>query len=58
MTYMLSVIQYCKQMFRNKYNTIYGLDPANFLTAPGLAWQACLKETIVKLELLTNIVCY
>ena len=55
---MLSVIQYCKQMFRNKYNTIYGLDPANFLTAPGLAWQACLKETIVKLELLTNIVCY
>ena len=58
MTYMLSVIQYCKQMFRNKYNTIYGLDPANFLTAPGLVWQACLKETIVKLELLTNIVCY
>ena len=30
------------------------LDPAHFLTAPGLAWQACLKNTGVKLELLTN----
>ena len=25
-----------------------------FLSAPGLAWQACLKKTRVKLELLTN----
>ena len=25
-----------------------------FLSAPGLAWQACLKKTGVKLELLTN----
>ena len=33
---------------------VYELDPANFLTAPGLAWQACLKKTDVKLELLTN----
>ena len=33
---------------------VYGLDPAYFLTAPGLAWQACLKKTDVKLELLTN----
>ena len=34
---------------------IYGLDPAHFLSAPGLAWQACLKKTGVKLELLTDI---
>ena len=27
----------------------------SFLSAPGLAWQACLKKTCVKLELLTDI---
>ena len=40
--------------FRNKYNEIYELDPAHFLSAPGLAWQACLEKTGVKLELLTK----
>ena len=30
-------------------------DPAYFLSAPGLAWQACLKKTGVKLELVTDI---
>ena len=34
---------------------IYHLDPAKFLLAPGLAWQASLKKTEVKLELLTDI---
>ena len=33
----------------------YGLDPAHILSAPGLAWQACLKKTKVELELLTDI---
>ena len=33
---------------------IYGLDPVYFVSAPGLAWQACLKKTGVKLELLTD----
>ena len=40
--------------FRNKCIEIYKLDPAHFLSAPGLAWQACLKKTKVKLELLTD----
>ena len=31
------------------------LDPAKLLSAPGLAWQASLKKTKVKLDLLTNI---
>ena len=34
---------------------IYELDPAKFLSAPGLAWQASLKKTKVKLDLLTDI---
>ena len=33
---------------------VYELDPANFLMAPGLAWQACLKKTGVRLEILTD----
>ena len=40
--------------FRNMSIKVYELDPANFLTVPGLAWQSCLKKTEVKLELLTN----
>ena len=31
------------------------LDPTRFLTAPGLAWQAALRKTKVKLDLLTDI---
>ena len=35
--------------FRDECIEIYELDPAHFLSAPGLAWQACLKKTKVKL---------
>ena len=41
--------------FRSKCIEIYELDPADFLSGPGLAWQACLEKTGVKLELLTDI---
>ena len=40
--------------FRNTYLKVYELDPAHFLSLPGLAWQACLKKTNVKLEFLTD----
>ena len=40
--------------FRNMCLNIYGLDPVYFVSAPGLAWQSCLKKTGVKLELLTD----
>ena len=40
--------------FRNKCLEVYELDPAPFLSLPGLAWQACLKKTNIKLELLTD----
>ena len=40
--------------FRNTCLKIYELDPAHFLSLPGLAWQACLKKTSIELELLTD----
>ena len=40
--------------FRNKCLEIYELDPIYFVSAPGLAWQVCLKKTGVKLELITD----
>ena len=33
---------------------IYELDPVYFVSETGLAWQACLKKTGVKLELITD----
>ena len=41
--------------FRNMRIKVYELNPDQFLSAPGLAWQACLKKTEVKLELLTDV---
>ena len=41
--------------FRNMCIKVHELDPAHFLSAPGLAWQACLKKTEVELELLTDV---
>ena len=41
--------------FRKMCLKIYKIDPVKFLLAPSLAWQAALKKTEVKLELLTDI---
>ena len=41
--------------FRDLCLKNYGLDPAHYYTAPGLAWDAMLKMTGVKLELLSDI---
>ena len=40
--------------FRNICIEIYELDPAHLLSAPGLAWEVCLKNTEKRLELLTD----
>ena len=40
--------------FRQSCLKNYELDPAHFVSLPGLAWQACLKKTNVELELLTD----
>ena len=42
------------ESFRKVCLDNYGLDPAHFYTAPGLAWKACLKKTGVNLELLQD----
>ena len=42
----------------NKFKEVcmknYKLDPAHFYTAPGLAWQVCLKKTGITLDLITD----
>ena len=40
--------------FRDMCLKEYELDPAHFLSLPGLAWQVCLKKTNIELELLTD----
>ena len=41
--------------FRNICIKIYELDPVKVFSAPRLAWQAALKKTKVKLDLLTDV---
>ena len=40
--------------FRDRCINTYELDPVHFLSSPRLGWQACLKKTNMKLELLTD----
>ena len=40
--------------FRDMCIKEYELDPAHFLSLPGLAWQAFLKKTNIELELLSD----
>ena len=46
------------ESFRKTCNQYYSLDPAHYFTAPGLAWDAALKMTDVKLDLLTDVDMY
>ena len=41
--------------FRNICLEIYDVDPAKFISAQGLRWEAALRKTKVKLGLLTDI---
>nr|XP_022902995.1 uncharacterized protein LOC111415503 [Onthophagus taurus] len=43
------------EKFRQVCFKTYDLDPAHYYTAPGLSWDAMLKFTKIKLELLTDI---
>ena len=44
--------------FRKNSLEFYQLDHTKFLSAPVLAWQAALKKTKVKQELLMILICY
>ena len=35
------------EKFRNMCLEKYQLDPSHFLSAPGLAWQACFKKMLI-----------
>ena len=58
MVYMFKVIHQCFHMYLKIFEInilkYINLILLLFLSAPGLAWQACLKKTGVKLQLLTN----
>ena len=44
--------------FKETWIEIYGFDPSHFLYAPGLAWQACLKNNKCKFRVINRHVCY
>ena len=44
--------------FRTTSLEYFGLDPAHYYSAPGLAWDAALKLTNFELELLTDVDMY
>ena len=43
------------EKFKKMCLQIYELDPAKFISASGLAWQAALKKTGVELDLLKDV---
>ena len=43
------------EKFRDTCIEIYGLDPSYFLSAPGLAYQPCLKNVNLELMIETEI---
>ena len=43
------------EMFRKTCLQYYKLDPCHYFTSPGLSWDAMLKITDIKLELMTDV---
>ena len=56
--YLASDVVLLADVFENFRKTCieyYKLDPCHYFTSPGLSWDAMLKMTDIKLELMTNI---
>ena len=59
--YLTSDILLLADVFENFRKTCleyYKLDPCHYFTSPGLAWDAMLKMTKIKLELITDVDMY
>ena len=59
--YLTSDILLLTDVFENFRKTCleyYNLDPCHYFTSPGLAWDAMLKMTKIKLELITDVDMY
>ena len=59
--YLTSVTLLLTDVFENFRKTCmqyYKLDPCHYFTSPGLSWDAMLKMTNIKLELMTDIDMY
>ena len=48
---LVDVIEKCRRLF----DQVYGLDPCHYYSAPNFSWDAMLKTTEVKLDLLSDI---
>ena len=46
------------ESFRKTYLQYYKLDPCHYFTSPGLSWDAMLKMTNIKLELMIDVDMY
>ena len=55
MTYTLNLIADVFENFRKTCLEYYKLDPCHYFTSPGLSWDAMLKMTDIKLELMVDI---
>ena len=56
--YLVSDVLLLTEVFENFRKTCmqyYKLDPCHYFTSPGLSWDAMLKMTNIKLELMTDI---
>ena len=51
----VALLAHVFENFRDTTININKLDPAYYLSAPGLSWHSCLKKTRVTLELLTDV---
>ena len=52
--YLVSDVLLLTDVFEN-FMQYYKLDPCHYFTSPGLSWDAMLKMTNIKLELMTDI---